>query len=83
MYYLKTQDTYLGEILDMANKPVDGFYIKDTIHIIWNIHSEKEYIEILPLTEILNDLDKYLWTPFALFGAMANSRNYKEKLSIG
>lgn len=73
--YSKTNTNYLGSVVDMAQDPVDGFYIEDTIHIIWNLGSDDERIDIKLLSDIIFNIDDYMWTPFAIFAATANRRD--------
>ena len=72
MRYVKdVNHGYLGESKDMTNKVVHGFLIDNTIHVVYNLFSEDEYSATKELEVIQQDLDKYLWTPFAEFAALS------------
>jgi hypothetical protein len=74
MIYNKKDDTYLGHTEDMAHKQVEGFLIDEKIHIVYNLGEENQYSTARPLIDIERDVDKYIWSPYAILA----TRGYRE-----
>ena len=58
---LYEKGTFLGLGKDMANHPYDAYRVGEEIHIVY----ENEYVAIENTAKVRDNLDKYMWTPFA------------------
>ena len=63
--YKTTNDNYLGTVTDMSHNKVYGFRVAEEIHLLHDLDHPLPFVR--SIEEIKGDMDKYLWTPYALF----------------
>lgn len=67
MQYNTEDANYLGSTEDMAHHPLDAFHVNNEIHLVYQLGSSEQHVATAMISDVQDDLDKYLWTPFALF----------------
>jgi len=65
--YNKSSPEYEGYTLDNLNRHVDGFIINEEIHLVYNFGESKQSSSKRPVKDIVENPDKYLWTPYLYF----------------
>jgi len=73
MKYNKKQHKYLGKTNDSTDKEVDGFLIEGNVHIVYDLDKPDQFNTSRPLKELINNEDKFMWTPYAIFGSKAKN----------
>lgn len=66
-YIKDKQHGFLGEGTDAANHSFCAFKIKEEIHIVYHIDTQKEYSIKESLITLHKHPENYLWTPYAHF----------------
>jgi hypothetical protein len=67
--YNKNSEEYLGGTNDLAGTHVDGFNFDGTIHLVYDLGTDEEFVSTKELSVIKKDIDSYLWTPYGEFAA--------------
>ena len=76
MKYKITDLTYIGPAIDLAGHECHGFIDDNNIVIVYNLNEKNEYNIKEKINIIKNNLDKYIWTPFAIFVSQMESIEY-------
>jgi len=74
MIFSKKNKNYLGETEDQTKNTVHGFHIKDSIYIVLNMGTEEQIVSSKKLSDIENEQDKFMWTPYSIFVARLNKK---------
>ena len=57
--------TYLGTVKDNNSKVIDVYRTETTIELVHNKDEHNEFTSSKNIDDIRNNLDDYLWTPYA------------------
>ena len=60
------EENWLGTTTDMSGNIVDGFEVGEDTYIVYKLHEEDQYFTHRPTKEIIDDVDKFMWTPYAI-----------------